>query len=48
MLHEMREGELKPDVIICNDSVSSCEKGEVWRCALGLLDEMKKRSELHA
>ena len=43
MLHEMREGELKPDVIIFNDSVSSCEKGEVWRCAFRLLDDMRER-----
>ena len=36
-------GELKSDVIILNDSVSSCEKGEVWRCAFRLLDDMRER-----
>ena len=43
MLHEVREGELEPDVIIFNDSVSSCEKGEVWRCAFRLLDDTRER-----
>ena len=26
-----------------DDSVSSCEKGEVWRCAFRLLDDMRER-----
>ena len=39
----MREGELKLDVISFSAALSACEKGEVWRCALGLLAEMRER-----
>ena len=40
VLDEMREGELKLDVISLGAAMSACEKGEIWRGALRLLDVM--------
>ena len=42
LLDEMRERELKPNVISLNAAMSACEKGGVWRCAFGLLEEMRE------
>ena len=37
LLDEMREGELKPNVISFNATLSACEKGTQWSCALVLV-----------
>ena len=39
LFEEMRECELKPDVISFSSGLSACEKGGVWRCAVELLEE---------
>ena len=38
---EIQVPELKRGVVTFSATMSACEKGGVWRCALGLLDEMR-------
>ena len=41
ILDDMQGLEVKLEVISVNAAMSACAKGSVWKCAFGLLDEMR-------